>query len=92
MDEKTIDAIEKGKCRGYNCNIIENTVEYLCYYEIFKKENKYVAFYKKVEFEHLDNFEDYQIELVQKYDTLQEAIIFIEEHGGDINLFKGMKG
>jgi hypothetical protein len=92
MKESIIEAIEKGKARGYSKTEEEVGILYLYEYAIKKKGHKYVAYYFKVENDKMDQFEDYSTEELKEYDKLEDAFLFIKEHNGDINLFTGFKG
>ncbi len=91
-EEVIIEHIEKGKRRGYDDNRTEDGIEYLYRYSINKRGKEYVALFRKVEYEHIDNFEDYQTEIVEIFNNISDAIQFIKDKGGNLSMFKGFKG
>ena len=93
MNIKTIEtSIESGKTRGYRITEIEDGARFLYEYAIRKRHNMYVGYYFKVQMEYMSVYEDYAIEEYKYFGTLPEAIDFIKNKNGRIDLFKPMKG
>ncbi|CAA0150062.1 hypothetical protein [Tenacibaculum maritimum] len=84
--------IEKGKTRGYSETCIKDNQEYICEYAIRKKDGKYIGYYFKILSHKMDQYEDYAHEEYKNFETVIDAVNFIQKKGGNIDLFKPMKG
>jgi hypothetical protein len=89
--DNLVKALESGKRRGYKEVRQHEAVRYLFQYAIKKDEGLYVTYYFKIDESKFDVYEDYGVEEVSYFLTLNEALCYLNDIGADIAKFSAIK-
>ncbi|MCC8367575.1 hypothetical protein J8V57_15070 [Xenorhabdus sp. PB61.4] len=89
--ENIINAINRGKVRGYSESKQIEDETYLFEYAIKKNNGQYLAYIFSIDESKMDVYEDYAIEEIQNFQSVDEALRYLESKGADIQKLKGIK-
>lgn len=93
LSEKNIENINSGKTRGYSVEKIINDINYFLEYAIKKSEGEYICYFFSIPCDQMDVIEDSESdEKIERFESLEEALKFIQKNGGEFDRFSAFKG
>lgn len=89
--KKLIEAVERGKVRGFEESRLVNNEPYLFQYALKKNADSYLAYLFFIPESKMDAVEDYGHEELKEFQLITEAVDYFTSVGVDLLKFKGIK-